>query len=556
MGRQHWGQSMPILVLTCDSETIVPASAATGLSDVERREFGVLAAIGAAPSETWKVVLVYEPGGRGASALREDLRLDAGDRELDAIAMPVGDHESWEGLRQILHDDLSATALVSPMGGSQGLKAAVIGLAEELGLAVLMDPNTAQIMAGDAEVRPALTDYEPYGLPESAVIARAHMDEHVRRWIEAELWIGDRLPQMVDHGISHSRKVDENAMALLLMASRQHVNVRYTDTMFEALSAAAWLHDIGHCGALLGDRMVRDYRHVRKVHGLLSQQLLRDRSEEILPSCDPTQRERIGWLCAVHQRYTVLEDTVDGTAEYKDCHPGTACWVRTEVANRLQDSFEDAMSDLDVGENVEPWVELAAILRVADAADIGVHRMGGRHHVAAAGWQRLWQRHAAEELLERIEDKAGRDVGAAQLLRDYLRNPTAEPPSDLGHEVQALAIEARLFDEFAGYLAFLRAQQAHRDLHSAFRQSRVEVDDEGRFAVKLEIDPERQRDLDDVAEQAAEYIWTEYLPIEALIGRAGLSLRSVEVEQGDGTQAGVFTRDTLPAGRRQADSYA
>ncbi|MCC7077130.1 MAG: hypothetical protein IT198_08400, partial [Acidimicrobiia bacterium] len=390
----------------------------------------------------------------------------------------------------------------------------------------------------DARTTPWLAALDPAtSLPTAARATRERLTRRVRDWVAQDRWMTDRLPQMVDHKVSHSRNVDRHATTLLLRAHElaQPAN-KYSEDMFEALSCAAWLHDIGHSGGLVGGRFVGDYYHVRKVHGLLSQQHICDIASGLLPDPhDAPLALAVGLLAAHHQRFTLLTDSPPAHYEcYKACKQAR-CPICAEVAqstaNNLQQKLVATEANLP-NTRIDQWLHLAAILRLADAADLGVHRVGGRF-LAPRAIDELWRREEAGRILDVLARSEGVPEADIEVVKSYLNNPsdddgTAEPVADMLRN-RGLGEEA---DRFEDYLGFLRKQHHHADRHRAIRRAAVHFpdnDDRGAIEVRFVLDQDRHPPdaLTGRAEQAAEYVWREYDQSRSVLEDCGLHLARV-----------------------------
>jgi putative CRISPR-associated protein (TIGR02619 family) len=364
--------------------------------------------------------------------------------------------------------------------------------------------------------------------PDALEAQRPLLERLVKEWVAQELWQGDRLPQMVDHGVAHSRVVDRHVTTLALRVLALRV-AKFTPEVLVALVAAAWLHDIGHAGGMLNGRFIRDYRHVRRVHCLLSRQRIIEEDRIIPDDGDRTtallRRQLVGWLCAYHQRFMPI---TSNSAEPFDCED--ACEVRELVSGFASHSLEERLNGLVP--DIRPWVEAAAILRIADAVDLGRHRVGGRHFGGAEAWNRMWRRQAAQDLLdvvERVGDKKNwSKEAAARALRAYLECPADSFNSDHNQAFVELDMTTDL-EEFRRYLAFLADQGRHATLHDSIRRSDISFLDGG-FRVRLALLPwaEEQRQ-ESVATQAGQYIWDEYEGIKHILEGMNLALMEVVV---------------------------
>ncbi len=233
--------------------------------------------------------------------------------------------------------------------------------------------------------------------------------ELTRYWVEQRLWDANFVPEMVLHNEVHAAAVDRNVASLceaLLDAGE------LDDVDLLVLAAAAWLHDWGHASARNGDAFPTNPVDVRNFHGLLTRARLRNeeprhRLRELaeLGVCGRVYQGRpsdfvddVALLCAHHQSWTSCDATsprqpkredpaalptgdeakTDGflvRSFYEDYGDFAAGRTTYFGARRLKGSGSgvdpDRQRELD---RARAQLRLA-ILRLADAADVGVHRV-------------------------------------------------------------------------------------------------------------------------------------------------------------------------------------
>lgn len=405
----------------------------------------------------------------------------------------------------------------------------------------------------------------------STAEVRERMTARTRRWWDADVWSGDRIPQMMHHGRRHAANVDRHATTLL---AHSRLGATASTSAFEMISAAAWLHDIGHLGATLGGEYINDYQHVRKTHGLLTDVLLNDRERqrelfgcgddhEGLPSREVALAEATGLVCAHHQRFTRLRE--HETQRYKRC--GGACRACAAAATYSVSPLRSRAKQkyyLEEQLKVSPdqLVVLAAILRVADAMDLGIHRSSARRELAFGHLEDAWLRDAAQNLLAVVRsvrikaaDTSLAALGAAQEeLEWYLANgcPGAAA-KQVDEKLKAAGFEQEA-KAFSDYRTFIKNQAFYQELHAHFSGSRlVQIDD---LSYRVELypskTPNRSRDdfiddgLDDadalapeflagrnwtLEECAEEYVRSEYNGVRDIFDSEGLRMTFAVVKE-------------------------
>jgi hypothetical protein len=367
------------------------------------------------------------------------------------------------------------------------------------------------------------------------------MTARTRRWIESDVWSGDLLQQMVRHDRSHGAAVDRLGVELL-----QAVGFTGESVAYELLSAAAWLHDIGHAGAMVGDHFVHEYRHVRLTHGLLTESILSSRREAFFPA-DLTPDaaafgDVVGLLSRNHQKKARLREADYSAAGYTrydsaKCHD-FACGV-CEVASREWELSLEGLLRHRFGKMSERGallpdndvIFLAAVLRVSDAADIAVHRVRGSDLHGLKHLELSWRRHYASQLHDVLDARGVLTPAARDVLVRLHREP--EDVLSAAKALERLRSEGQeaAADSLEGYFAYLAGQSGHARKHAAFRSSRIERVKDG-FDVVLRLNRSTKVAEDPSVEiiGALEYVEEEYRECEYLFAEHGTPLRSIRVD--------------------------
>lgn len=126
---------------------------------------------------------------------------------------------------------------------------------------------------------------------------RRQLEEQIPRW--EHIWIGDQIPETVEHSRGHSVRVLEYAADLLEPKFRAASNFLTTDELY-LLLCCLWLHDIGHTGLTF---TIPDTSCtipigmfpslVRRLHNFLSYERIRDSEANYLPE---NEREAVALI--------------------------------------------------------------------------------------------------------------------------------------------------------------------------------------------------------------------------------------------------------------------
>lgn len=357
------------------------------------------------------------------------------------------------------------------------------------------------------------------------------MASRTRTWVRGDVWQGDRLTFMMQHDAEHGRRVDRLSNTLLRLTDLlKSVDTAQRDFAHEALSAAAWLHDVGQRGAMLGQEYVRDPEHVRLAHGALSSQVI----DEDPASFGFKQDEQPGLtrivraLCRCHQRTTQLAD--EPFRPWKCPLGGSSCPLCDEIRPYvLEPKLRDVAQSIDyrVEQVLGPdlVVALGAILRVADASDIGTHRVNGRWEVGAHSIEESWRREQLWDYLASLPESVREKAAVA--TRDLFCRRWNEALPSVRAKLLSSALDglsgdekSEVIDRMEAIDELLASQVNHAAKHLWFAGSQVVVD--GNDGFRLRVTPSRHWMTADSSQQeiafreAASYIGKEYLHVERL----------------------------------------
>jgi len=232
--------------------------------------------------------------------------------------------------------------------------------------------------------------------PDAAEFA-CRLDELLVGWAKSDLFGANLVHELVLHGISHCEAVDRNVASLCepLLEDGLLDPVDVFD-----LAVSAWLHDWGHSGmplaepAELGNLLLPT--EIRETHGVISAYRI-DQNRET-SQIKRTEAPRIRTICAHHQGWSSI--TVDDPDEPPKAGVGETHSIRVIGTRSLLEDWQDfgktaplrnyeattTSCDRVVGEWLPCLSEdekpafarlqlLVALFRIADAADLGLHRV-------------------------------------------------------------------------------------------------------------------------------------------------------------------------------------
>ena len=216
----------------------------------------------------------------------------------------------------------------------------------------------------------------------------------------AELWIGDQIPETVEHSRRHSKRLMELGGYML----QAHCSVLEAQGLHKPfalalLVCAIFLHDIGHTVQIWPLEHAAAHKHdafplglfpscVREVHHLLSGAYIRQNEERLLPypaTGGPLSqadidllRQLVPLICEHHRGYTLLVEQKNKTlATPEGCiQPvgnllfGSTAFAETlrPLRNRLHE-----LGNIDA-ETQELALRVTAFLRILDGCDVQADR--------------------------------------------------------------------------------------------------------------------------------------------------------------------------------------
>ena len=285
-----------------------------------------------------------------------------------------------------------------------------------------------------------------------------HLAQHLERLLAenwAELWMGDQIPETVEHSRRHSKRLMEFASNLFRCAGPQMEALLSLGEdpekpeLLALLIASIYLHDIGHTALSFPVRPTPGRctpfplglfpSAVREVHHLLTGELLRQYPERFFGEehdCDPFRFLKlcVPFLSEHHRGYTALMDG-DGKPSELIGSVGELLYGEEkfkETLRPLKVRFEEALGNVDLPFTADGILKATALLRVIDGCDVQSDRVISREYLRAR--------------LDRTQDEA--KFLSAQLEAFALPQQIAQPFSDLKQATSRLDVRQVLEGTF------------------------------------------------------------------------------------------------------------
>ncbi len=190
------------------------------------------------------------------------------------------------------------------------------------------------------------------------------LERKTRRW--EHLWIGDQIPETVEHSRGHSLRLLELGADLLEPIFKDCPDFLSPVELY-LLICSIWLHDIGHAeleyklksGKTIPVALFPSL--VRKWHGLLSYQRIKRRDD-----LEDDEKEAIALICKYHRRNKPLE----GIKPWKD---KIFDEVKVDPLAKVLNNKRLYLNEEDIPSN--RMLLIAALLRVLDGCDVQSDRV-------------------------------------------------------------------------------------------------------------------------------------------------------------------------------------
>ena len=220
----------------------------------------------------------------------------------------------------------------------------------------------------------------------------------VSQW--SELWLGDQIPETVEHSRRHSKRLMELAANLFRCAGSKMAQIGFTGTdprPLALLIASIYLHDIGHT-ALSYPVIVNDddVEHdnlfplglfpsaIRELHHLLTGALLKANPSRYFmndkhPEKAKLLAECVPLIAAHHRGYTALKgERAQLDSENRILKAGNLL-LGAEKFNDTLRPLEERAEGINMP--VDILLNVTALLRVLDGCDVQSDRVISKHYI-------------------------------------------------------------------------------------------------------------------------------------------------------------------------------
>ena len=253
-----------------------------------------------------------------------------------------------------------------------------------------------------------------------------------------ELWLGDQIPETVEHSRRHSKRLMELAANFFRCAGKRIENLGFNDKNplpLALLIASIYLHDIGHTAlsypVAVSDDDINDENlfplglfpsAVRELHHILTGEVLMSSPERYFMSSKYPDKADVLLKCvpliaAHHRGYTVLR--CGDSASPKD--------IITKAGELIlgHERFSETLRPLEErAENVNVHAEIllnvTALLRVLDGCDVQSDRVISHHY---------------------LEYRNQRSIDESRLIQAEMMSCIRQLPKGLQNDVKLIAAD-------------------------------------------------------------------------------------------------------------------
>ena len=382
------------------------------------------------------------------------------------------------------------------------------------------------------------------------------LDDCVTRWHAQRLWSINLAPELVAHDERHVASVESLLASLIepFWLRRSAYDCSFTADELVWLSIAAWLHDWGHVGG-----PIRPYKlgsdpiflshtmDVRELHGVISQCLLSEQSKG-MHGLEQYAAAPAAILCAHHQGKTSFDDAVPKTPEAMQR-------LRLGDLRSLREDWNALSADVKSSLTFQRLQFLVALLRVADGADLGCHRVadGGIARGSFLGRCLYRETLRTMELAEFSTSIKGNRKVIAQAARELVVVALSAGESGDETDLSQFTVETHgepLLEKLDQYRNFLIEQFTYYDKHALVRTVHFEFTPTGRFNA-IVCPTHESHETDKALNTVAEHIDKELSgsKVRAVLRAHGFIFRYVRTpdwveEQGERPIDGAFNNES------------
>lgn len=250
---------------------------------------------------------------------------------------------------------------------------------------------------------------------------RETYEKNISRWQYG--WIGDYVPEMVEHQRGHTQRILEFAAELIVPILADKIDF-FSKSELYALLCAIWLHDIGHSvpsfklpnGKMHNvsglPTLVREYHHLMAAYQLdgEAEKITRSNNNECTYFSNSINKDAdiiqiIAQITRYHRQMMPLLGVGAIYDAWKETSKDSGVWraistTKVGSCKVIDEVFSEECPSLHDSSSVRLKL-LAALYRILDASDVQAERVGNEDMIEL---RKSMIKHDSEVLLEKLKD--------------------------------------------------------------------------------------------------------------------------------------------------------
>jgi hypothetical protein len=242
----------------------------------------------------------------------------------------------------------------------------------------------------------------------------------------AELWLGDQIPETVEHSRRHSKRLMEAAGNLLRCSSKVEDRLAEWGVLkpgkITLLVSTIFLHDIGHTAIAFPAVPAGEFplnlfpSAVREVHNLLSGDMIEENEKTLFPESrhlsegDPPLRQMrtlVPLISRYHRQHLPLVSGAEADKKPRIDKVGEFLYGKEEYGKWLKPlecHLRECRERVDLGADLKPFLRIAALMRVLDSLDVQADRVVDDIYLKARLARTRAEANACEHQLQFLKD--------------------------------------------------------------------------------------------------------------------------------------------------------
>ncbi|HCZ07377.1 MAG TPA: hypothetical protein DHV12_09680 [Thermotogae bacterium] len=312
------------------------------------------------------------------------------------------------------------------------------------------------------------------------------LKENLPFWMNQ--WIGDQVPEMVEHSKRHSRRLLEKFEFLNEGGIFSPDFCENEEVFYFLLIASAYLHDIGHTMIEYKGLQLQAFPEIlRKYHHILSKKFLENHRDEMgLGTLNEELFTALKLICMYHRKDMFLANPLKNIKE------------TDRIFFRYFDEEVVPMNNHPEFKNLPEQIQritlkVAALLKLLDEMDVQADRIVDEHYKDARNFRtNLEIDHLQSKLEELKKSLSVEDISGD--LNEICQRFSCNKLADLSEPVI-------LAHSLANRIEFKKKQKDHFKKHSSIRAVVPQLGSDGTLVIRIHSDGDIGKVKDDLEDQ-------------------------------------------------------